>query len=61
MPGWLQAITYAFPARYFVTILKAVFLKGTGLGVLGEEAAFLTIFAVGVTLAANRTFRKNLE
>lgn len=61
MPGWLQAVTYAFPARYFVAILKAIFLKGTGLGTLGVEAAFLIIFALSVTVAANRTFRKNLE
>ena len=61
MPGWLQGITYAFPARYFVTILKALFLKGVGLGMLGVEAAFLALFALLVVAAANRTFRKTLE
>jgi ABC-2 type transport system permease protein len=61
MPGWLQGITYAFPARYFVTILKAIFLKGIGLRMLGVEVLFLAIFALIVTVAANRKFRKNLE
>lgn len=61
MPGWLQAITYAFPARYFVTILKAIFLKGIGLRMLGVEVLFLALFALIVTAAANRKFRKNLE
>lgn len=61
MPGWLQAITYAFPARYFVTILKAIFLKGIGLRMLGLEVVFLALFALIVTVAANRKFRKNLE
>jgi ABC-2 type transport system permease protein len=61
MPGWLQAITYAFPARYFVTILKGIFMKGIGLQMLGVEAGFLALFAVIVTAAANRKFRKNLE
>jgi ABC-2 type transport system permease protein len=61
MPGWLQAITYAFPARYFVTILKGIFLKGIGLRMLGVEVLFLTLFALLVTAAANRKFRKNLE
>lgn len=61
MPGWLQAVTYAFPARYFVTILKGAFLKGIGLRLLGIEAAFLTFFALIVTVAANRMFVKNLE
>jgi ABC-2 type transport system permease protein len=61
MPGWLQAVTYAFPARYFVTILKGIFLKGVGLSVLAVEGAFLALFALGVTVLAHRVFRKNLE
>ncbi len=61
MPGWLQAITTAFPARYFVTILKGIFLKGIGLRLLGVEVVFLALFALIVTAAANRKFRKNLE
>ncbi|HSB68034.1 MAG TPA: ABC transporter permease [Candidatus Methylomirabilis sp.] len=61
MPGWLQAITHVFPARYFVTILKGIFLKGIGYRVLGMEAGFLALFALIVTAAANRKFRKNLE
>jgi ABC-2 type transport system permease protein len=61
MPVWLQAITHLFPARYFVTILKAIFLKGVGLRLLWPEALFLTLFAVLVTVAANRKFRKSLD
>jgi ABC-2 type transport system permease protein len=61
MPGWLQAITYAFPARYFVTILKGIFLKGVGLSALGLEVVFLAVFALVVTAAAQATFRKSLE
>ncbi len=61
MPGWLQAITHVVTARYFVTILKGIFLKGIGLDVLWMEAAFLAAFAVIVVAAAHRAFRKNLE
>jgi ABC-2 type transport system permease protein len=61
LPPWLQAITFAVPARYFVTILKGIFLKGVGLQVLGLDAAFLALFALAVTAAAHRAFRKNLE
>jgi ABC-2 type transport system permease protein len=61
MPGWLQVITHAFPARYFVTILKGVFMKGIGLRMLAVETAFLALFALIVTAAANRKFQKNLE
>ena len=60
-PRWLQVITYAVPARYFVTIVKGLFLKGVGLRVLAAEAGLLTCFAVGVTLLATRAFRKRLE
>ena len=28
MPGWLQVVTYAVPARYFVASLQTVFLAG---------------------------------
>ncbi len=61
MPGWLQAITHVVPARYFVTILKGIFLKGVGLRVLGMEVLFLALFSLVVMTAAHRAFRKSLE
>jgi ABC-2 type transport system permease protein len=45
MPKVLQAVSVLVPARYFVSILKALFLKGAGLGVIGDQALFLTLFA----------------
>ncbi|MBV9743401.1 MAG: ABC transporter permease [Acidobacteriia bacterium] len=45
MPKVCQAISLLVPARYFVTILKGVFLKGIGWNVLGLELLFLTIYA----------------
>jgi ABC-2 type transport system permease protein len=61
MPGWLQAITHVVTARYFVTILKGIFLKGVGLDVLWGEVAFLAVFALVVVTACHRAFRKQLE
>lgn len=61
LPPWLQAVTYAVPARYFVTILKGVFLKGIGLPTLGVEVALLALFALAMTGLAHRAFRKRLE
>jgi ABC-2 type transport system permease protein len=61
MPGWLQVITHAVPARYFVTILKGLFLKGTGIREMAFEALFLGLFGAIVTAAALRSFRKRLE
>ncbi|HNS78806.1 MAG TPA: ABC transporter permease, partial [Syntrophorhabdus sp.] len=61
MPKPLQIITYFIPARYFVTILKGIFLKGSTLRVLWLEALLLTLFAVLVFIAANRKFRKRID
>jgi ABC-2 type transport system permease protein len=41
----LQVLSLLVPARYFVSILKALFLKGVGLGTIGDQAAFLILFA----------------
>jgi ABC-2 type transport system permease protein len=60
MPLALRAITYAVPARYYVTVTKGIFLKGVGPGVLWVEAVAMVIFAaVGLTLAI-RSFKKEL-
>ncbi len=45
MPKILQIISLIVPARYFVTTLKALFLKGAGLGVIGNQLLFMLIFA----------------
>ncbi|MBW6503664.1 ABC transporter permease [bacterium] len=60
MPKAIQVMTYAIPARYFVTLLKGIYLKGTGLSILLGEAALLTAFGVMMVLLANRKFRKKL-
>lgn len=60
MPMALQYITYLIPAKYFVTLLKGIYLKGVGLGVLWIEGAFLTVFAALMLVLANRKFKKKL-
>lgn len=61
MPELLQIITYAVPARYFVTILKGIFLKGSTLGMLAGEALLLTLFGIAVFSLACRKFRKRVD
>jgi ABC-2 type transport system permease protein len=60
MPTAIQIVTYVFPARYFVTILKGVFLRGVGARVLWGEAVLLLIFAVMVFLAATRKLKQKV-
>ncbi|MFQ6078268.1 MAG: ABC transporter permease [Thermodesulfobacteriota bacterium] len=48
MPTAIRLFTYIVPARYFVTILKGIFLKGVGLEILWIEMALLGVFGVAV-------------
>ena len=43
MPGWAQAITRLLPPRYFIGIMRAVYLKGTALGELWGDYAALAL------------------
>jgi len=60
MPKVIQAVTYIVPARYFVTILKGVFLKGAGIQILATETAFLAVYAIVVAGIAVRKMRQKV-
>lgn len=60
MPVFIQKITYAVQSRYFVTILKDIFLKGNHPLVLIKEILFLCAFAAIVLTAAIKKFKKNM-
>jgi len=60
MPEWMQPVTYAIPLRYFLTIIRSVMLKGSGLAELWVEVAALAAFAVGFVALGAIGFRKRL-
>ncbi len=60
MPVVIQAITHLIPARYFMTIIRDVFLKGTPLVYLLDDLLALALFAALLTILATRAFRKKL-
>jgi ABC-2 type transport system permease protein len=61
MPGWLQMVSYAIPARYALVIMRGIILKGVGFTVLLDQVVAVLIFsAVVVVLAATR-FKKSLD
>jgi ABC-2 type transport system permease protein len=60
MPKPMQWITYAVPARYFIAMLKAIYLKGVGLSVLAGDAALLAVYSAAMVLLANLMFKKKL-
>lgn len=53
MPAALRLITYMFPARYFLALLRGLFLRGAGVSVLWGELLALSVFTVvSIGLAA---------
>ena len=59
MPGVIQAVTFAIPLRYFLVIVRGIFLKGVGLDVLWPQLAALAAWGVGVVmLAALRSHKR---
>jgi ABC-2 type transport system permease protein len=60
MPLILQLITFVVPARYFVEILKGLFLQGVGLAVLWPQVLALVIYAVLILNLARKRFTKRL-
>ena len=61
MPVALQWITRILPARYYVSVLKKIFLKGTPTAMLYADLIPLGIFAIVLTLLATHAFHKRLE
>jgi len=57
MPAPIQVVTYLFPTRYFMTIVKSIFLRGVGIQVLGMEVVLLLAYAVLIFVIATRRLR----
>jgi len=60
MPVVLQGITRILPARYYVSVLKKIFLKGTPTALLYADLVPLAIFTMVLALLATRSFHKRL-
>ncbi|MDD2557158.1 MAG: ABC transporter permease [Desulfuromonadaceae bacterium] len=60
MPKPVQVLTHLVPARYFVTLLKGIYLKGVGLEILALPALLLTLFAIVMVVLARVKFKKKL-
>jgi ABC-2 type transport system permease protein len=61
MPLWLQIITYGIAPRYYVTILKEIYLKGADLSYLWNETFVLIGMAVIGLWIAIKSFKKELR
>lgn len=60
MPFVIQLLTRVFPARYFVTISKGIFLKGVGVQALWVEILLLIVYAAVVFAMASKKMRQKV-
>jgi drug efflux transport system permease protein len=61
MPVVVQWLTYLNPLRYFMEIVRGLFLKGAGIAVLWPQMAALTVYGVTVLLLSAARFHKTLD
>jgi ABC-2 type transport system permease protein len=61
MPVPIQFLTYAVPARYFIALLRGIYLKGIGLEILWLNAILLTIYALIMVALTNKRLVLKLE
>lgn len=60
MPPAIQAITYLNPVRYFMVIVREIYLKGTPLKFLWQQAGAMTLFGLSMFILASLRFQKRL-
>ncbi len=59
MPGWAQFITLVNPMRYLMEVMRAVYLRGSGIGELWTQLAALSSFALLFNIWAVRSYKKS--
>ncbi len=60
MPRLIRLITYVVPARYFIVILKGIYLKGVGMEVLVVPTGLLVVYGIVMATLAKVRFKKKL-
>jgi ABC-2 type transport system permease protein len=61
MPLAVQWLTYLNPLRYFVEIMRGLFLKGSGISTLWPQMACLAVYGVAMLGLSALRFRKTLD
>ena len=60
MPKAIQVVSYLLPGRYFIEVIRSLFLKGSGIEILYAQGLALLIFATAFSLLATKKFRKKI-
>jgi ABC-2 type transport system permease protein len=61
MPGFLQAVSYLMPLRYYLVAIRSLMLKGVGVDALQVQIMALAVFGLGIMSIAALRFRKRLD
>src|SRR6266404_6021184 len=61
MPESVQWLTFLNPVRYFMDIVRGIFLRGSGIDTLWPELLALAVFGVAILWASVARFHRNLE
>ena len=60
MPPPVQWLTYLNPLRYFLVIIRGIFLKGVGVEILWPQMAALAVMGVAMLWLVSKRFHKTL-
>jgi ABC-2 type transport system permease protein len=61
MPFSMQLLTYINPVRYFMEIVRGIFLQGTGISTLWPQMVALAVFGVTILWLSVLRFNKQLD
>lgn len=61
MPTFFQYLTYINPLRYFIVIIRGIFMKGSGFGILWPQFAALSVLGIVIMSISIMRFHKRLE
>lgn len=61
MPPWLQYVTYLDPLRYFMEVIRGVYIKGVGLDLLWPQMTAMAGLGAGLVVLSVMRFHKSLD
>ncbi|MDR3726042.1 MAG: ABC transporter permease [Terracidiphilus sp.] len=61
MPQWMQYFSYCIPLRYFLVVLRGVYLKGVGMDILWPQMAAMAVMAFSLLTLSILRFHKALD
>ena len=61
MPPSIQTLTHLIPLKYYLRIVRGIFLKGVGMSELWPEVLILVCWGLGILILAVAKFRKRLD